>query len=678
MAVVFCKATCMVDGYMADLNFSDQQHRDMANAIAALSMDAVQKANSGHPGMPMGMADAATVLFSQFLKFDPKAPDWFDRDRFILSAGHGSMLIYSLLHLTGYDAMTMDQIKNFRQLGAITAGHPEYGHVPGVETTTGPLGQGISNAVGFALAERHLNARYGDELVDHYTYVIAGDGCLMEGISQEAIGLAGHLGLNRLIVLWDDNNITIDGPVSISSTTDQIARFKASNWNAIAVDGHDRGQVAEALRQAKSSDKPTLIACKTTIGKGAPTKAGLNKAHGSPLGDEEIAGTRAARGWDHAPFEVPQSVYDDWAKPAQAGGTAHADWKTRLKEHAKAADFKRAMSGELNAGWQKTLQAYKDQVASEQPKLATRVASKNALIPLTEALSDMVSGSADLEGSNKTKTPATSEDIQAGSYGGRFINYGIREHGMAACMNGMALHGGVVPYSGLFMVFMDYCRPSVRLAALMQIQTIYVATHDSIGVGEDGPTHQPVEHLASYRAIPNCYVYRPADSVEVAECYEIALQNKTAPAIMSLTRQGVPAVRDNASRNMSERGGYVLRPGKGSDDIVLLATGSEVHIAVEAAQALEAEDISARVVSIPCMDIFLEQEEKYIRSVLGKDLPKIAIEAGLRQGWDGLIGREGGFIGMDGFGASAPGGDLFPHFGITADAIYKMVKEKLA
>jgi len=663
---------------MADLKFSDQQHQDMANAIAALSMDAVQKANSGHPGMPMGMADAATVLFSEFLKFDPKAPDWADRDRFILSAGHGSMLIYSLLHLTGYAAMTMDQIKNFRQLGAITAGHPEYGHVPGVETTTGPLGQGISNAVGFALAERHLNARYGDELVDHYTYVIAGDGCLMEGISQEAIGLAGHLGLNRLIVLWDDNNITIDGPVSISSTTDQIARFKASNWNTIAVNGHDRAQVAEALRRAKTSEKPTLIACKTTIGKGAPTKAGLNKAHGSPLGDEEIAGTRAARGWTHAPFEVPQSVYDDWAKPAEAGGKAHQAWKARLEASAKADDFKRAMSGEFNAGWQETFQSYKDQVAAEQPKLATRVASKNALIPLTEALSDMVSGSADLEGSNKTKTPATSEDIQAGSYGGRFINYGIREHGMAACMNGMALHGGVIPYSGLFMVFMDYCRPSVRLAALMQIQTIYVATHDSIGVGEDGPTHQPVEHLASYRAIPNCYVYRPADSVEVAECYELALQNRTAPAIMSLTRQGVPAVRDDASRNMCERGGYVLRPGKGSDDIVLLATGSEVHLAVEAAEALEADDISARVVSIPCLDIFLEQDEKYSRSVLGKDLPKIAIEAGLRQGWDGLIGREGGFIGMDGFGASAPGSDLFPHFGITADAIFKMVKEKLA
>jgi len=662
---------------MTDLTFSAAQHRDMSNAIAALSMDAVQRANSGHPGMPMGMADAATVLFSQFLKFDPKAPDWADRDRFILSAGHGSMLIYSLLHLTGYEAVTMDQIKNFRQLGSITAGHPEYGHVPGVETTTGPLGQGISNAVGFALAERHLNARFGDNLVDHYTYVIAGDGCLMEGISQEAIGLAGHLGLNRLIVLWDDNNITIDGPVSLSSSTDQIERFKASKWNTIAIDGHDRDAVADALRKAKQSDKPTLIACKTTIGKGAPTKAGKNKAHGSPLGDEEIAGTRAARGWNHAPFDIPQSVYDDWAKPAQAGTKAHADWKKRVNSDANGKDFTRAMAGELNADWLTRFQAYKDSVAAEQPAMATRASSGKALAPLTEILTDMISGSADLEGSNKTKTPATSEEIQIRSYGGRYLNWGIREHGMAAAMNGMALHGGVIPYSGLFMVFMDYCRPSVRLAALMGLRTIYVATHDSIGVGEDGPTHQPVEHLASLRAIPNCYTYRPADAVEVAECYEIALQKKASPAVMALTRQSLPAVRNDASKNMCERGGYVIRAGKGADDIVLLATGSEVHLAVEAANRLEGEGVSARVVSIPCMDLFMEQDEKYIRSVIGKDLPKIAVEAGIRQGWDGLIGRKGGFVGMDSFGASAPGAALFKHFGITADAVVDMAKSML-
>lgn len=663
---------------MNDLTFTAEQHRDMSNAIAALSMDAVQRANSGHPGMPMGMADAATVLFSQFLKFDPKAPNWADRDRFILSAGHGSMLIYSLLHLTGYEAVTMDQIKNFRQLGSITAGHPEYGHVPGVETTTGPLGQGIANAVGFALAERQLNARFGDEIVNHHTYVIAGDGCLMEGLSQEAIGLAGHLGLNRLIVLWDDNNITIDGPVSLSSSTDQVARFKACNWNTIAIDGHDRDAVADALRKAKASDKPTLIACKTTIGKGAPTKAGLNKAHGSPLGDEEIEGTRKARGWNHAPFEIPDHVYADWAKPAYAGAKAHADWDKRLNASPKGADFQRAMAGDLNAGWADKFQTYKNSVAADKPSMATRVSSNKALAPLTELLSDLVSGSADLEGSNKTKTPATSTEIQAGSYGGRYVNYGIREHGMAAAMNGMALHGGVIPYSGLFMVFMDYCRPSVRLAALMGIRTIYVATHDSIGVGEDGPTHQPVEHLASLRAIPNCYTYRPADALEVAECYEIALQNKTAPAVMALTRQGLPAVRDDASKNMSERGAYIIRAGKGADDIVLMASGSEVHLAIEAADRLEADGVSARVVSVPCMDLFLEQDEKYIRSVSGKDLPKIAIEAGIRQGWDGLIGRDGGFIGMDGFGASAPGAKLFTHFGITTDAIVDLAKSMVA
>ena len=663
---------------MTELTFTAEQHRDMSNAIAALSMDAVQRANSGHPGMPMGMADAATVLFSQFLKFDPKAPDWADRDRFILSAGHGSMLIYSLLHLTGYEAVTMDQIKNFRQLGSITAGHPEFGHVPGVETTTGPLGQGIANAVGFALAERQLNARFGDELVDHHTYVIAGDGCLMEGISQEAIGLAGHLGLNRLIVLWDDNNITIDGPVALSSSTDQIARFKSANWNTIAIDGHDREAVAAALTKAKASDKPTLIACKTTIGKGAPTKAGLNKAHGSPLGDEEIAGTRKSRGWDHAPFEIPDHVYSDWAKPADAGTQAHSDWKKRLSFHSQGPDFIRAMSGELEAGWLESFQKYKDSAAKEKPSMATRVSSNKALAPLTELLSDLMSGSADLEGSNKTKTPATANEIQAGTYDGRYINYGIREHGMAAAMNGMALHGGVIPYSGLFMVFMDYCRPSVRLAALMRLRTIYVATHDSIGVGEDGPTHQPVEHLASLRAIPNCYTYRPADAVEVAECYELAVQCKTAPSVMALTRQGVPALREDASRNMCDRGAYIIRAGKGADDIVLLASGSEVHLAIEAADRLEAQGVSARVVSVPCLDLFLEQDDKYIRSLTGKDLPKIAVEAGIRQGWDGLIGRKGGFIGMDSFGASAPGAKLFTHFGITTDAIVDLAKSMVA
>jgi transketolase len=662
---------------MTELSKSQQEHRDMSNAIAALSMDAVQKANSGHPGMPMGMADAATVLFSKFLKFDPSDPNWADRDRFILSAGHGSMLIYSLLHLTGYDAVTMEQIKNFRQLGSITAGHPEYGHVPGVETTTGPLGQGISNAVGFALAERHLNARYGDELVDHRTYVIAGDGCLMEGISQEAISLAGHLKLNRLTVLWDDNNITIDGPVSLSDSTNQKKRFEASGWKVIEIDGHDQNQVESALSEAQESEKPTMIACKTAIGKGAPNKEGTNKAHGAPLGDDEIAATRDARGWSHPPFEIPESVYDLWKRPGQEGQKAHKEWADRLEASDQAAEFKRAMSGELNEGWLDKFQAYKDTVASEKPNMATRVSSNKALIPLTEALSDMISGSADLEGSNKTKTPATSQEIQAGDYAGRYINYGVREHGMAACMNGLALHGGILPYSGLFMVFMDYCRPSVRLAALMQIQTIYVATHDSIGVGEDGPTHQPVEHLASLRAIPNTFTYRPADALEAAECWELAVRRKNGPSILALTRQNVPAVRDDATKNMCERGGYVLKPGKGKDDIVLIASGSEVHLAVEAHEELEKQGISARVVSMPCLDVFEEQEDSYFRSVLGNDLPKIVIEAGIRQGWDALIGRDGGFIGMDSFGASAPGAELFPHFGITTEAIVKMALEKV-
>ena len=631
---------------MAELSKSENEHKQMSNAIAALSMDAVQAANSGHPGMPMGMADAATVLFSKFLKFNPTDPNWPDRDRFILSAGHGSMLIYSLLHLTGYKAVTMEQIKNFRQLGSITAGHPEYGHVPGVETTTGPLGQGISNAVGFALAERHMNARYGDDIVDHHTYVIAGDGCLMEGISQEAISLAGHLKLNKLIVMWDDNNITIDGSVDISDSTDQKKRFEACGWNVIKVDGHDARKVGNALRRAKKSDKPTLIACKTIIGKGAPTKGGTSKVHGAPLGDEEIAATRKALGWSHGPFEVPDDVYKMWKRPGRKGRAAQKAWKARLAASNKSNDFNRAMKGELNIGWKEAMQAYKDDLVANPPKLATRASSGNALKVLTESLSDMISGSADLEGSNKTKTPATSSEIQAGNYGGRYINYGIREHIMGAAMNGMALHGGIIPYSGTFLVFADYCRPAIRLSALMGVRAIYVMTHDSIGVGEDGPTHQPVEHVASLRAIPNLYVFRPADAIETAECWELSVERTEGPSLHALTRQGLPPVRSSADKNMCSRGGYVLKAGAGADDIVLLASGSEVHLAVEAHKTLADQGISARVVSVPCMDLFLDQDEKYIRSVIGKDLPKIAIEAGIRQGWDGLIGRNGGFVGI--------------------------------
>ena len=662
---------------MTELSKSEYEHKQMSNAIAALSMDAVQAANSGHPGMPMGMADAATVLFSKFLKFNPTDPNWPDRDRFILSAGHGSMLIYSLLHLTGFKAMTMDQIKNFRQLGYITAGHPEYGHVPGVETTTGPLGQGLANGVGMALAERQMNARYGDDIVDHHTYVIAGDGCLMEGISQEAIALAGHLKLNKLIVMWDDNNITIDGSVELSDSTNQKKRFEACGWKFIAVDGHNPRQVANALRRAQKSDVPTLIACKTTIGKGAPTKAGTSKVHGAPLGDDEISGTRKALGWEHGPFEVPDDVYKMWKRPGRKGRAAQKQWQARLDASKKSNDFKRAVKGELNHGWKEAMQAYKDDLVANPPKLATRASSKNALIVLTEHVTDMISGSADLEGSNKTKTPATSTEIQANNYDGRYVNYGIREHIMGAAMNGMALHGGLIPYAGTFLVFADYCRPAIRLSALMGVRVIYVMTHDSIGVGEDGPTHQPVEHVASLRAIPNLYVFRPADAIETAECWELSVERTSGPSLHALTRQGLPAVRSSADKNMCSRGGYVLKAGEGADDIVLLASGSEVHLAVEAHKELSAQGISARVVSVPCMDLFLDQDEKYIRSVIGKDLPKIAIEAGIRQGWDGLIGRQGGFVGMDSFGASGPGGSLFEHFGITTEAVVAKAKEML-
>ena len=648
----------MTDHHTPDIAPDDLAR--MSAAITALSMDAVQKANSGHPGMPMGMADAATVLFSRFLNFDPADPTWPDRDRFVLSAGHGSMLIYSLLHLMGVDGVTMDQIRNFRQLGSNTAGHPEYGHTPGVETTTGPLGQGLANAVGMAIAERHLNAEFGDENVDHYTYVIAGDGCLMEGISQEAISLAGHLGLDRLVVMWDDNDISIDGAISISSSTDQLARFQACNWNTIAVDGHDKAAVADALTQAKASDKPTLIACKTTIAKGAPTKAGSNKSHGSPLGDEEIAGVREAIGWHHPPFEVPEDVYDLWKVVGERGGRMHAAWSERASQAFRSrvsspltGDYKAALD-ELIATW-----------AEEKPKLATRASSGKVLEVLTAKEPAMISGSADLEGSNKTKTPATSDAIQRGVYGGRYINYGIREHVMAAAMNGMALHGGIIPYSGTFLVFSDYCRPSMRLSALMGVRVVYVMTHDSIGVGEDGPTHQPVEHVAALRAIPSLEVFRPADAVETAECWALALENEAVPSVMALTRQGVPALRDDAGENRCTKGGYVLHP-EADPQVILVGTGSETQLALDAAKELG----RARVVSMPCYDRFLALgHDEQVAMIGDGSVPVVVVEAGIRQGWDRIIRGNGGFVGMDGFGASAPGAELFEHFGITADAV---------
>ena len=649
---------------------------NMANAIRALSMDAIQAANSGHPGMPMGMADAATVLFDKFMKFDPSAPNWADRDRFVLSAGHGSMLLYSLLHLTGYKAMTMEQIKNFRQLGAITAGHPEYGHCPGAETTTGPLGQGIANGVGFALAERHMNAKFGDDLVDHRTYVICGDGCLMEGISQEAISLAGHLKLNKLTVMWDDNNITIDGTVDLADSTDQLKRFQACGWKTIAVDGHDTAAVNRALRAANRSDKPTMIACKTIIGKGSPNKEGTSKIHGAPLGPEEIELTKAALGIDYPAFFVPEDIAKNWKKPGRRGRKAHRAWKERLASADNGKALSAALSGDLGDSYKAAMQEYREQLASEQPKLATRASSCNALKVLTANIETMVSGSADLEGSNKTRTPSTVPDIQASDYSGRYINYGVREHAMGAVMNGLALHGGILPYSGTFLVFADYARPAMRLSSLMNARVCYVMTHDSIGVGEDGPTHQPVEHVASLRAIPGLDVYRPADAMEVAECWQLAVERADGPSVMALTRQGLPAVRDNADRNMCERGGYVLVPGEGSDQVVLVASGSEVHLAVEAQKQLADAGVSARVVSMPCLDLFKRQDAKYQRSVLGKDLPKIVIEAGVEQGWGRIIGSNGGFIGMDSFGTSGPGGALFEHFGITVDAIVEMAKDK--
>ena len=650
-------------------------HDEMANAIRFLSMDAVQKANSGHPGMPMGMADVATVLFTRFLKFDAKRPNWHDRDRFVLSAGHGSMLLYSLLYLTGYEDMTLEEIKNFRQLGSKTAGHPEYGHAQGIETTTGPLGQGIANAVGMAMAERLLNARYGDELVDHHTYVIAGDGCLMEGISHEAIALAGHLKLNKLIVFWDDNDISIDGPVSLTDSVNQRMRFEAAGWATDAVDGHDPEAVAKAIEAAQGNDKPTMIACKTTIGFGAPTKAGSEKTHGAPLGDEEIAGAREKLGWPHAPFEVPEKVLEAWRTAGSRGASVVDDWTKRLarSDAAKRESFKAQMAGDLPENWQETLQAYKDQILADKPKIATRVSSQQVLDVLAEAVPAMIGGSADLTGSNNTKAKSQSV-VSADDFSGSYIHYGVREHGMAAAMNGMALHGGVIPYGGTFLVFTDYCRPSIRLSALMGQRVVYVMTHDSIGLGEDGPTHQPVEHLAALRAIPNLLVMRPCDSIETAECWEVALQQSDRPSVIALTRQGVPTLRLDASENLSRFGAYILIPAEKQRQVTLLATGSEVSIAAEAREKLMEEGISAAVVSVPSWELFLEQPAHYRDEVLGPGTLHVAVEAATGFGWTRWTGLDGCFVGMKSFGASAPAGDLYKHFKITADEVVDQVK----
>jgi transketolase len=654
-------------------------HDAMANAVRALAMDAVQKANSGHPGMPMGMADVATVLFTRFLRFDPADPGWPDRDRFVLSAGHGSMLLYALLHLTGYADMTMDEIERFRQLGSRTAGHPEYGHASGIETTTGPLGQGIANAVGMALAERLMEARFGADVVDHFTWVIAGDGDLMEGISHEAVSLAGHLGLAKLIVLFDDNHISIDGSTALSVSDNQLARFTACGWDAAAVDGHDAAAIAAAIETAKASPRPSLIACRTTIGYGAPTKAGTAATHGAPLGDNEIEGAREALGWPHKPFEVPEDVLAAWRQAGSRGAVSRAAWAKRVTalDAAARAEFRRVVAGHLPEGWRDVIAGHKRELFDDKPARATRQSSGALLEALTEAVPEMIGGSADLTGSNNTR-PKSFTAIEAGDFSGRYINWGVREHGMAAAMNGMALHGGVIPYAGTFMVFTDYLRPSLRLSALMEQRVIYVMTHDSIGLGEDGPTHQPVEHLASLRAMPNVTVFRPADAVETAECWELALANETGPSVIALTRQSVPAVRiDGDKENLSARGGYVLAAAEGEGRAVLLATGSEISIALAARDALQADGVPTSVVSLPSWELFDAQPADYRAGVLGEDVVRVAVEAAVRMGWERYIGLDGAFIGMEGFGVSAPAPELYRHFNITPEAVADAVRARL-
>ena len=652
-------------------------HADMANAIRALSMDAVEQAASGHVGLPLGMADVATVLWTRHLKYDPAAPDWPDRDRFVLSAGHGSMLIYSLLHLTGFDSVSRDDIRNFRQLGASTPGHPENFVTAGVETTTGPLGQGIATAVGMAIAERHLNARFGDDLVDHYTWVVAGDGCLMEGVSQEAITLAGHMKLSKLIVLFDDNSVTIDGSTELSDSTDQCARFEASGWVTRRIDGHSVEEVEAALAWAKTQDRPVMIACRTRIGYGAPTIEGTGKAHGGPYGAEEIAGIRENIGWPHPPFGVPAEIEAAWCEAGARGQGDHRAWAGRIEASAHREAFKAAMERSLPADLTARITAHKQAVVEGGKDNATRKWSGAALEVLTEVVPEMVGGSADLTGSNNTKTSHTDPMIPA-DWGGRYVHYGVREHGMAAAMNGMALHGGIIPYSGTFLVFADYSRAAIRIGALMGLPVIHVMTHDSIGLGEDGPTHQPVEHVASLRAMPNMAVFRPCDGVEAAECWQLALERTGGPSTIALTRQTVASARKtHTDENLSARGGYILSEADGAPQAVLIATGSEVPIALEAQAALARGGVSVRVVSMPCMELFDVQDEAYRREVLEVGIPRIAVEAGVRFGWDRWIGEEGGFVGMNRFGASAPYKDLYAHFGITADAVADAVRARL-
>lgn len=654
-------------------------YKEMANTIRTLAMDAVEKAQSGHPGMPMGMADVATVLFSEHLKFDPENPHWPDRDRFILSAGHGSMLLYALLYLTGYKDCTLEEIKKFRQLGSKTAGHPEYGYLAGIETTTGPLGQGLANAVGMALAEKMLAARYGKGLVDHYTYVIAGDGCLMEGISHEAISLAGHLQLDKLIVLFDDNHISIDGDTEMAVSDDQLTRFKASGWDVQAVNGHDTTAVSEAIAKAKQSKSPSLIACRTTIAYGAPTKAGTAASHGSPLGAKEIEGAREALGWSYPPFDIPVSALSAWREVAKRSQAEFAAWEKRFQNTDKQVQelFTRTQSGKLPQVVKEKIDAYKRELTKKLPTEATRKSSGNAIALLAEVLPELAGGSADLTGSNLTKAPAM-KGVTPKDFSGSYIYYGVREHAMAAAMNGIALHKGLIPYGGTFLVFTDYCRPSIRLSALMKQRVIYVMTHDSIGLGEDGPTHQPVEHLASLRAIPNLHTYRPADAVETLECWQLALEHLETPSVLALSRQNLPTIRKTlVKENLCAKGGYVLSPAVKEAEVTLIATGSEVIIALEAQKALQDSGIAASVVSMPCTTLFDQQDAAYKQATLGKNTVKVAIEAAASYGWERYTGAEGIFVGMPGFGESAPAEALYKHFGITAENIVQKVKKAL-
>ncbi len=647
----------------------------MANAIRALSMDAVQAANSGHPGMPMGMADVATVLWSEYLKHDPKAPDWADRDRFVLSAGHGSMLIYSLLHLSGYARPTMEDIRNFRQLGSPCAGHPENFLLDGVESTTGPLGQGLAMAVGMAMAERHLNATFGDELVDHRTWVVAGDGCLMEGINHEAIGLAGHLKLGRMVVLWDDNNITIDGTTDLSTSEDIKARYEATGWHVVSCDGHDFDDIRRAIDEAVADQRPSLVACKTIIGKGSPNKQGTSATHGAPLGEDEISAARNVLGWDARPFEVPEQVLSDWRGAGERSAAMHSEWDVRLSNSSEKAEFERRMAGELPASF--NLGNYIQSLMAEPQKVATRKASEMTLAQINGRLPETIGGSADLTGSNNTKAGGITA-FTADDYSGRYVYYGIREFGMAAAMNGMALHGGVIPYGGTFLVFTDYCRAAIRLSALQQQRVVYVMTHDSIGLGEDGPTHQPVEHVQSLRMMPNVLVMRPADAVETAECWEIALRQKDRPSVLALSRQGLPQVRNAPEETgLCARGAYRLKKNGNAPKVTLVASGSEVHVALECAEKLEKQGVGAQVVSMVCTELFDEQDDAYRGDILPDSTLKVSIEAGTTFGWERYVGTDGLTIGIDRFGASAPAGDLFAKFGLTADAIVPQIMNKL-